>query len=53
MDDYMELGDTGWVAREGGWMLNIYTEQWMDQEGNKFDKDKKPLPDTDEDYMRD
>jgi len=37
-DDFMEIGNTGWVpVREGFW-YNKYTKHTMDEMGREFDE---------------
>lgn len=38
-DDYMELGNTGLVAIENGWLLDTKTGNKIDGEGRVFDSE--------------
>lgn len=38
-DDFMEIGDTGWVTIGEGWMKHKMTGHKIDPDGNEYDKD--------------
>lgn len=38
MDDYMEIGDTGWVLLDEGWLYNKNSGRKRDPEGREFNE---------------
>jgi hypothetical protein len=38
-DDYMEIGDTGWVPVDENKYKNIYTGHTIDENGNEYDEE--------------
>jgi hypothetical protein len=47
-DDFMEYGDTGWVALGEGKYQNIYTRYIMDANGILFDEYGNVIPELEE-----
>lgn len=48
-DDFMELGDTGWVPIKDGWFYNVNTQRKRDPEGKEYTKYGELLYDPKED----
>lgn len=37
-DDFMEMGNTGWIPVAEGWFMNRYTRHMVDEMGNEYDE---------------
>lgn len=47
-DDFMELGETGWIPSADGWYFNKYTKHVMDDIGREYDEQGKLIHDPTE-----
>lgn len=47
-DDFMEIGDTGWVPVGEGMFRNKYTGHIIDEAGMEYDKFGQPINHVDE-----
>lgn len=37
-DDFMEIGDSGWIPAQEGWYVNKYTGHSIDEIGREYDE---------------
>lgn len=47
-DDYMEIGETGWIPAGNGGFINKFTGHIIDESGKEYDEEGNIVYDPDE-----